>query len=75
VLVFLSQVDDDGPLLGDKQQMNPNKVMEDPPCGWRLGRVAFLGLCRKFCSGDRSEAVTPVSGVIRQPGHRTVRPA
>jgi hypothetical protein len=32
------------------------------------------GLCRKFCSEDRSEAVAPVDGVIRRPGHRTVRP-
>jgi hypothetical protein len=41
-LVRLSQVDDDGPLLRDKQQMNPDKVREDPPCGWRLERFAFL---------------------------------
>jgi hypothetical protein len=42
VLVLRSQVEDDGPLWRDTQQMNPDKVMEDPPCGWRLGRFALL---------------------------------
>jgi hypothetical protein len=48
VLVRLSQVDDDGPLLRGKQLMNRHKAMEDPPCGWHLGRFAFL--VRKRCS-------------------------
>jgi len=32
------------------------------------------GLCRKFCSGGAEGTVAPVGGVIRRPGHRTVRP-
>jgi len=32
------------------------------------------GLCRKFCSGGREGAGTPVCGGIRQPESRTVRP-
>jgi hypothetical protein len=42
VLVRLRQGEDDGPLWGEKQQMNPNKVVEDRPCGGRRGRLACL---------------------------------
>jgi hypothetical protein len=34
----------------------------------------LYGLCRKFCLGGREGAVALVSGGIRQPGSRTVRP-
>jgi hypothetical protein len=42
VLVLLRQVDDEGPLWREKQPRKPDTVMEDPPCGWRLGRLAVL---------------------------------
>ena len=42
MLVLFRQVDHDGPLLRDEQHMNPDKVMEDPPCGRVLGSFAFL---------------------------------
>src|SRR5262245_42430277 len=40
----------------------------------RLAHV-FHRLCRKFCSGSAEGTVAPFGGVIRRPGHRTVRPA
>lgn len=42
VLVRLRQVEDDGPLVRETPPMHPDTVREDPPCGWRLGRVALL---------------------------------
>jgi hypothetical protein len=42
VVVLRSQVDDEGLLVRENQPMHPDKVMEDPPCGWRLGRLTLL---------------------------------
>jgi hypothetical protein len=42
VLVLFRQVDHDGPWLRDEQQMNPNKVVEDPARGRVLHRLRRL---------------------------------
>jgi hypothetical protein len=55
VLVLRGQVKDDGPLLRDKQQMNPDKAMEDPPCGSNRAKITFASVrseadSREWCN-------------------------
>ena len=42
VQVLLREVEDDGGLSRDTQDMNPNKVVEHPPRGGVLDAFAFL---------------------------------
>ena len=58
MLVLLSQVDDDRPLLRDKQHIDPDKVMEDPPCGWPgMARRQAQAARRGHASRTKSRSV------------------
>ena len=63
--VLLGEADDYVWWARDKQHMNPNKGMEDPACGWRLGAFAFLVAKRGSMRLERG-AHTVLQGRIHQ---------
>jgi hypothetical protein len=58
LLVCLSEVEYEGPLPREEQQMNPQNIVQDPPCGWILHRLSlWIGKGRSLLLERLTDAV------------------
>jgi hypothetical protein len=58
LLVYRSEVEYEGPLPREEPQMNPHKIVQDPPCSWILHRLSLgMGKDRSLLLERLTDAV------------------